>query len=39
MNKLFLYDGVTLIVLVESKPCLRDKTADCSKDEIEKQRT
>lgn len=38
MNKLFKYNIVTLIELVESKPCLWDKTADCFKDKIEKQK-
>ena len=35
---LFKYDVVvTLIELLESRPCLWDKTADCFKDKIEKQ--
>lgn len=37
-SKLFKYDVVTLIELVESKPCLWDKTADVFKDRIEKQK-
>ena len=32
------YDVVSLIELVESRPCLWDKTADCFKDKIEKQK-
>ena len=38
MCTLFKYDVVTLIELVESRPCLWDKTADCFKDKIEKQK-
>jgi len=38
MTKLFKYDVVTLIELVESKPCLWDKTTDGFKDRIEKQK-
>ena len=38
MRTLFKYDVITLIELVESRPCLRDKTADCFKDKIEKQK-
>ena len=37
MCTLFKYDVVTLIKLVESRPCLWDKAADCFKDKIEKQ--
>ena len=29
------YDVVTLIQLLESRPCFWDKTADCFKDKIE----
>lgn len=36
-KKLFKYDVVTLIELIESKPCLWDKTADSFKDRVEKQ--
>ena len=36
MCTLFKYGVVTLIELVESRPCLWDKTADCFKDKIEK---
>ena len=38
MCTLFKYDIVTLIELVESRPCLLDKTADCFKDKTEKQK-
>ena len=38
MCTLFKYDVVTLIKLIETRPCLWDKTADCFKDEIEKQK-
>ena len=38
MCTLFKYDVVTLIKLVERRPCLWDKTADCFKDKIEKQK-
>ena len=38
MSTLCKYDVVTLIELVERRPCLWDKTADCFKDKIEKQR-
>ena len=38
MCTLFKYDVVTLIELVESRLCLWDKTADCLKDKIEKQK-
>lgn len=34
----FPYDIATLIELVESKPCLWDKTAECFKDRIEKHK-
>lgn len=37
-QKQFKYDVVTLIELVESKPCLWDKTADSFKDKVEKQK-
>ena len=36
MCTFFKCDVVTLIELVESKPCLWDKTADCFRDKIEK---
>ncbi|CAG5119798.1 unnamed protein product [Candidula unifasciata] len=36
MSRLFKYDVATLIRLVESYPCIWDKTADCYKDKIEK---
>ena len=35
---LYKCDVVTLIELVESRPCLWDKTADCFKDKTEKQK-
>ena len=35
---LFKCDVATLIELVESRPCLWDKTADCFKEKIEKQK-
>lgn len=35
---LFKYDIVTLIELIESKPCIWDKTADAFKDKFEKQK-
>jgi hypothetical protein len=35
-SQVFTYDVATLIELVESKPCLWDKTSDISKDKIEK---
>ena len=35
----FKYYVVTLIELVESRPCLSEKTADCFKDTIEKQKS
>ena len=35
---LFKYDVVTLIELIESRPCLWEKNADCFKDKIEKQK-
>ena len=38
MCTLFKYEVVTLIELVESRLCLWDKTADCFKDKIEKQK-
>ena len=38
MCTLFKCDVVTLIELVESRPCLWDKTADCFKVKIEKQK-
>ena len=38
MCTLFKYDVVTLIELVESRPCLWGKTADCFKDKIEQQK-
>ncbi|KAF5293127.1 hypothetical protein FQA39_LY13737 [Lamprigera yunnana] len=38
MSKLFGYYVVRLIELIESKPCLWDKTANCFKDKIEKQK-
>ncbi|KAF5284555.1 hypothetical protein FQR65_LT02381 [Abscondita terminalis] len=38
MAKLFKYYVLTLIELVESKPCLWDKTTDSFKDKIEKQK-
>ena len=38
MCTLFKYDVATLIELVESRPCLWDKTADCFKGKIEKQK-
>ena len=38
MFTLFKCDVVYLIELVESRPCLWDKTADCFKDKIEKQK-
>jgi hypothetical protein len=36
MSQGFTYDVDTLIELIESKPCLRDKTSDSYKDKIEK---
>ena len=38
MCTLFKYDLVTLIELVESRPCLWGKTADRFKDKIEKRK-
>ena len=38
MCTLFKCDVVTLIELVESRPCLWDKAAACFKDKIEKQK-
>ena len=35
MSQVFTYDVATLIELVESKPCLWDKTIDSYKDKIE----
>ena len=37
MCTLFKYDVVTLIELVDSRPCLWYKTDDCLKDKVEKQ--
>jgi len=34
----FTYGVATLIVLIESKPCLWDKTSDSYKDKIEKSK-
>jgi hypothetical protein len=34
----FTYDVLILIEFVESKPCLWDKTTDCFKDKLEKQK-
>ena len=36
MSQVFTYDVATLIELIESKPCLWDKTSDSYKDKIEK---
>ena len=36
MSQRFTYDVATLIGLIESKPCLWDKTSDSCKDKIEK---
>jgi len=36
MSPVFNYDVATLIELIESKPCLWDKTSDSYKDKIEK---
>jgi hypothetical protein len=38
MNQVFTYDVATLIELIESKPCLLDKTSDIYKDKIEKSK-
>ncbi|CAH1984152.1 unnamed protein product [Acanthoscelides obtectus] len=38
MSRIFKYDVVTLIEAIENKPCLWDKTADCFKDKIEKEK-
>ena len=35
MSPVFTYDVATLIELIESKPCLWDKTSDSYKDNIE----
>ena len=35
MSQVFTYDVATLIALIESKPCLWDKTNDIFKDKIE----
>lgn len=37
MSRLFKYDIITLIELIESKPCLWDKTLDSFKDRVQKQ--
>ena len=36
MSQVFTYDVATLIELIESKPCLWDKTSDNYKNKIEK---
>lgn len=38
MSKLFKYNILTFIEVVESKPDLWDKNADCFKDKIEKEK-
>ena len=38
MSPVFTYDVATLIELIESKPCLWDKTSDSYKDKIEKSK-
>ena len=38
MSRVFTYDVATLIDLIESKPCLWDKTSDSYKDKIEKSK-
>ena len=38
MSQVFTYDVATLVELIESKPCLWDKTSDSYKDKIEKSK-
>jgi hypothetical protein len=38
MSRGFAYDVATLTELIESKPCLWDKTSDSYKDKIEKSK-
>ena len=38
MSQVFAYDVAILIELIESKPCLWDKTSDSYKDKIEKSK-
>ena len=38
-NKLFKYDIVTLIELIETKPCLWDKTDEANKNKILRQKS
>jgi len=38
MSLVFTYDVAALIELIESKPCLWDKTSDSYKDKIEKSK-
>jgi len=38
MSQVFTYDIAKLIELIESKPCLWDKTSDSYKDKIEKSK-
>jgi hypothetical protein len=39
MSQLFTYDIGTLTELIESKPCVCDKTSDIYKDKIDKSKT
>jgi len=39
MSPVFTYDVATLIELIESKPCLWDKTSDSYKDKTEKTKS